>query len=58
MTEPKTPAPRAAGGILAIAILAGAAIGISFHQSTIGLLAGAAVGILIAVAFWLFDRKR
>lgn len=58
MNAPKKPAPRAAGGILAIAILAGAAIGIAFHQSTIGLLAGAAVGILIATAFWVIDRKR
>ena len=58
MTEPKKPAPRAAGGLVALSILAGAVIGIAFQQSTIGLLAGSAVGALIAIAFWLVDRKR
>lgn len=58
MTEPKKPAPRAAGGLMALSILAGAAIGMAYHQSTIGLLAGSAIGVAIAVLFWLFDRKR
>lgn len=58
MTEPKKPAPRAAGGLMALSILAGAAIGMAYHQSTIGLLAGSAVGVGIAVLFWLVDRKR
>ena len=58
MTEPKKPAPRAAGGVLAIAIIAGALIGVAYHQSTIGLLAGTAVGVAAAVLFWLVDRKR
>lgn len=58
MTEPKKPAPRAAGGLLALSILAGAIIGVVFQQSTIGLLAGSAIGAAIALAFWLADRKR
>ncbi|MFM5913142.1 MAG: hypothetical protein ACKOPR_00120 [Chakrabartia godavariana] len=58
MTEPKKPAPRAAGGILALSILAGGAIGVVYQQSTIGLLAGSALGAAVAIAFWLVDRKR
>lgn len=58
MTEPKKPAPRAAGGLLALTILGGAAIGTAYGQPTIGLLVGSALGILIALAFWVRDRKR
>ncbi len=58
MNEPKKPAPRAAGGLLALSILGGAAIGVAYRQPTIGLLAGSAVGILIALFFWMQDRRR
>ena len=58
MTEPKKPAPRAAGGLLALSILVGAGIGVAYQQSSIGLVAGSAVGALVAILFWLADRKR
>ncbi len=58
MTEPKKPDPRAAGGPLALSILAGAIIGVVYQQSTLGLLAGSALGVVFAIAFWMFDRKR
>lgn len=58
MSEPKKPAPRAAGGLLALSILGGAALGVAYRQPTIGLLAGSAVGILIALFFWMQDRRR
>lgn len=50
--------PRAAGSILALAILAGALIGAGIGQSSAGLLIGAAVGTAIAILFWLVDRRR
>ncbi len=58
MTEPKKPDPRAAGGPLALSILAGAIIGVVFQQSTLGLLVGSGLGVAFAFAFWFFDRKR
>jgi hypothetical protein len=58
MTEPKKSDPRAAGGPLALSILAGAIIGVVYHQSTLGLLVGSGLGVAFAVAFWFFDRKR
>ncbi len=58
MTEPKKSDPRAAGGPLALSILAGGLIGVLYQQSTLGLLAGSALGVVIALAFWMFDRKR
>lgn len=58
MTNEKKPAPRAAGGVLALCILGGAGVGVALGQSTIGLLGGFAIGGLIALLFWLNDRKR
>lgn len=50
--------PRAGGAIIAIAVMAGAAIGGVLHQPSIGILAGIGIGILTAVAIWLIDRRR
>ena len=51
--------PRLAGGIfVALGLLIGAILGVAFDQPSAGLVIGMAIGSLIAVAIWLFDRKR
>lgn len=50
--------PKAGGALLALAIVAGAVLGVAFGQPTIGVLAGTAAGIAVAVALWLADRAR
>lgn len=50
--------PKAAGGLLAIALMLGALIGSMMHQPTIGVIAGAVIGGAIAIAVWLKDRRR
>ena len=52
------PAPRAAGALLALSIIAGAGIGAAFGQPTIGILAGIAIGLAITIAVWWRDRAR
>lgn len=52
------PPPRAAGCILAFAIIAGAFIGAAVGQSSIGVLTGTAIGAAVAAAFWLIDQRR
>ena len=49
---------RAAGSVLAISILAGAVAGAIAGQPSIGFLAGLAAGVLLAIAFWLNERRR
>jgi hypothetical protein len=49
---------QAAGSILAISIIAGTVAGIIVGQSSIGILAGVASGALIALLFWLNERRR
>lgn len=58
MTTPSPREPRAAGGLMAIAILGGVVIGSVLGQPTIGFLAGAAIGVGLLLAFWLIDRGR
>lgn len=58
MTDKKPPAPRAAGAIIALSLLAGTLIGIVFRQSSLGFLAGLALGTAVAVGLWLMDRRR
>mgnify|MGYP003598509278 CR=1 len=58
MTEPKKTSPRSGGAFLALALLAGAGIGVALGQPTMGLIGGFAVGILIALLVWLTDAKR
>lgn len=59
MSETQNNQPRLAGGIfVALGLLVGAILGVAFDQPSAGLVIGMAIGILIAVAVWLFDRKR
>jgi hypothetical protein len=50
--------PRAGGVILALAILAGALIGVACRQASIGVVAGTGIGIVAALVIWLRDRRR
>jgi UDP-N-acetylmuramyl pentapeptide phosphotransferase/UDP-N-acetylglucosamine-1-phosphate transferase len=52
------PEPRAGGVILALAILAGALIGVACRQASIGVVAGTGIGIVAALIIWLRDRRR
>lgn len=51
------PSSRAGGFLIAVAVLAGAIIGVIAGQPSLGTLIGAAVGCLIAVLLWLRDRR-
>ena len=55
---PDPKAPRAGGALLALAILAGVAIGLYARQPSIGFLAGAGIGLLLLLLMWLKDRRR
>ena len=54
----RTRSTQAAGFILAISILAGAAGGAIVGQPSIGFLAGLAAGAGLALLFWLNERRR
>lgn len=59
MSETENSQPRLAGGIfVAIGLLVGAIFGIAVDQPSAGMIAGFAIGSAVAVAIWLFDRKR
>lgn len=49
---------QAAGSVLAIAIIAGAVAGVIVGQPSIGFLVGLAAGLLLAILFWLNERRR
>jgi hypothetical protein len=49
---------QAAGSVLAISIMAGAVAGVIVGQPSIGFLVGLAAGVLLAILFWLNDRRR
>ena len=49
---------QAGGSILAISIIAGTVAGVIVGQPSIGFLVGAAAGALLALLFWLHDRRR
>lgn len=49
---------QAGGSILAISIIAGTVAGVIVRQPSIGFLVGTAAGVLLAVLFWLNDRRR
>jgi hypothetical protein len=56
--SPRTRYTQAAGSVLAISIIAGAVAGVIVGQPSIGFLVGTAAGILIALLFWLNERRR
>lgn len=59
MSEPENNPPRLAGGIfIALGLLLGAIAGVALDQPSAGMIAGMGIGAAIAVAVWLFDRKR
>lgn len=58
MTDPKPPAPRAAGAFIALGLILGALIGVFVRQPSIGVLAGFALGTLIALFQWRRDSRR
>ena len=58
MTDPnQRPSSAAGGSLLALAIVAGAAIGVAMGQPTIGALAGLGVGVVIVLLIWLARRR-
>jgi uncharacterized membrane protein len=55
---PRARNTQAAGSVLAISIIAGAVAGSIAGQPSIGVLVGVSAGVLIAILFWLNDRRR
>ena len=53
----KAPPPRAAGAIIAFAVIGGAIVGTMQGQPTIGTLGGFGLGVAIALLLWLRDRR-
>ena len=49
---------QAGGSILAISIIAGTVGGIIVGEPSIGILAGVGAGALLAILFWLNERRR
>jgi hypothetical protein len=49
---------RAAGSVLAISIIAGAVAGVIAGQPSIGFLVGLGAGVLLAILYWMNDRRR
>ena len=54
----KTRTTHAGGCLLAMAIFGGVFLGVIFEQVSLGALIGSAVGVVIALTFWLIDRRR
>lgn len=50
--------PQAAGCLLFLAIIVGLVIGLSKGLTGPGLIYGALAGIVLAVGYWLYDRRR
>lgn len=58
MTDPDPrPSSAAGGSLLALAIVAGAVIGVAAGQPTIGALAGLGVGVALVLLIWLVGRR-
>ncbi len=49
---------QAGGFILSVSIIAGTVAGVIVNQPSIGFLAGAGSGVLLALLFWLNERRR
>lgn len=50
--------PQAGGFLIFAAMIAGSIWGISTGQAMRGVLIGAIAGAVLALAFWLIDRRR
>ena len=48
----------AGGSILAFSIIAGLVVGVIYRQPSLGILGGTAAGALLALLFWLIERRR
>ena len=48
----------AGGSILAFGIIAGLIAGVIYGQPSLGILGGTAAGALLALLFWLVERRR
>ena len=48
----------AGGSILAFSIIGGLIVGVMYGQPSLGILGGAATGALLALLFWLVERRR
>ena len=55
--ENRSKITQAGGSILAIAIIAGTVAGIIVGQPSIGILVGTGAGALLALLFWLNERR-
>ena len=51
-------ASRAGGAFIAVAVVAGAAIGGRMGEGSLGTVIGTAVGVAIALGLYLYDRAR
>ncbi|HEY6916579.1 MAG TPA: hypothetical protein VI381_02965 [Allosphingosinicella sp.] len=58
MAQTPSKAPRSAGALLALSILAGAIVGLFLGQPSIGFLAGLGIGIVVTLLVWLLDRRK
>lgn len=59
MSESQNNPPRLAGGIfIALGLLIGAIAGVALRQPSAGMVIGLASGTALALAVWIFDRKR
>lgn len=56
--QPMPGTARAGGCFLTICILAGLPLGLAIGNPMKGILIGTGAGIALAVATWLFDRRR
>jgi hypothetical protein len=56
--EQRSKYAQAGGSILAMSIIAGTVAGVIVGEPSIGFLVGTGAGILLAILFWLNDRRR
>ena len=56
--DSRTRFTQAGGSILAVSIIAGTVAGVIVGQPSIGFLVGAGAGALLALLFWLNERRR
>lgn len=53
-----TPSPLAGGFPIALGALGGTIVGLATGEPSIGFLIGLGLGVILALAIWLFDRRR